>query len=395
MASTRRFSHVSALLAIGGCLTLTPAACTIDLDVGSRVRSRALDGPARGSPIDILFVVDNSGSMAEEQAALARTLMRDECPIQDLLNVPEGLVDPGPDMLDELASLCGLAQILASLQRDFHIGVITTDINACDNLLGEPQDGEPAFRPQRGCLQPVPETQQKVLTPDTPDLATAFVTLLTDVGTRGSAVERGLDAAEIFLTGASWVSDGCEGDRASFLRDDAELLVIFVSDEDDCSAADANASFTHVVSTQCGEDLDPLIGNDPALCYSRAGELTPVAHYASTLRALKGEGREAWVRVGIIAGVVGDGPDARADGCVDLGGVVENECFESGGLSNYTSAGNACDPDLLDGDACCTADGARRYLQLRDELRPGAFEAATICQDGFIGALIDMALPPE
>lgn len=393
--SSLRRGPLRAWLAVTGCtVLLSGTSCFIDLDVGSRLDARALDVPARDSPIDILFVVDNSGSMAEEQAALARTLMRDECPIHDLANVPAGLIDPGPDMLEELAGLCGLAQILASLQRDFRIGVITTDVNACDNVLGAPLDREQQFRPQRGCLQPVPGTGDKVLTPDTPNLAEAFVTLVTGVGTHGTAVERGLDAAAIFLVGDSWVSPGCEGDRAAFLRPEAELLLIFVTDEDDCSNDGSTAAFTHATSTICGQDPDVLLSNQPNLCYERADELTPVARYADVLRNLKGEGRDAWVRVGVIGGVVGEGERQRANGCIDIDGVVENECFESGGNSNFTQSGQLCDPAIRDREVCCSADGARRYLRLRTALAPGRFEAATICQEGFISSLIDMALPP-
>ncbi|MCC7070174.1 MAG: hypothetical protein IT383_02560 [Deltaproteobacteria bacterium] len=394
MTTTRRDSRILCR-ALGGGALLLASACFIDLDVGSRVDARALDVPTRDSPIDILFVVDNSGSMAEEQAALARTLMRAECPIEDLLDVPEGLIDPGPDMLEELSELCGLAQILASYQRDFRIGVITTDVNACDNAVGWELDRAQQYRPQRGCLQPVPVTGQKVLTPDTPELASAFLSLVTDLGTSGSPVERGLDAAQIFLERDTWVSPGCEGDRELFLRDDAELLLIFVTDEDDCSNDGSTEPFTHYTSAVCDQDLDLYLETRPNLCYERADELTPVARYAERLRALKGEGRDAWVRVGVIGGVVGEGERQRANGCVDVGGVVENECIETGGLSNFTSGGYGCDPEVLDGELCCTADGARRYFRLRSELAPGRFEAATICQEGFISSLIDMALPPS
>ncbi|MCC7112251.1 MAG: hypothetical protein IT382_23355, partial [Deltaproteobacteria bacterium] len=48
---------------------------------------------------DILIVVDNSGSMAEEQQNLVANFLNQDpaaCPLQDLNNIPEELKNPAP-----------------------------------------------------------------------------------------------------------------------------------------------------------------------------------------------------------------------------------------------------------------------------------------------------------
>jgi len=124
---------------------------------------------------DILWVIDNSCSMFEEQYLLA----------------------------DHISAFFEVAN-LNSL--DFQMGVVTTD-NA--TLQG-------AF---------------PIMTPSTPDVHGAFMDAVT-VGTTGSGSERGLQHGLEALT--SPMTDMGEP-NAGFLREDAGLRVIFVSDEEDQS----------------------------------------------------------------------------------------------------------------------------------------------------------------
>src|SRR5689334_16668842 len=83
---------------------------------------------------DILFVIDNSGSMAEEQEGIAREL---------------------PAFVSELKKGAGVEQ-------DFQIGVITTSVyqNAQVGMLREFKDfsvQQGAMPPQAGRLQAVPD----------------------------------------------------------------------------------------------------------------------------------------------------------------------------------------------------------------------------------------------
>lgn len=139
---------------------------------------------------DVLFVVDNSGSMAEEQATLAASF---------------------PDFVDALVA-DGV---------DFHLGVVTTDD---DQLQGSP----------------------KVVTPATPDPAGTFAQNAT-VGTAGYGFE------QPFLSARYALSPGAlSGVNAGFLRGPARLFLVFVGDEDDQSSGSVSfyaSTFEAVKST--------------------------------------------------------------------------------------------------------------------------------------------------
>ena len=188
-----------AVLAGGGCnrRVFEQVKPTCDQTIANDV-----DIPAEKAA-DILIVVDNSGSMQEEQDRLAAAFINDTaaCPINknDLKDFarcdeasppavcafanpsPELLAAPGPQGLAN----CGFIQVLAAFENDFRIGVITTDVGVCDNRIPGSQseislcdqvptppectnpddDNGWGFRPQRGCLQPngPPGTVTKVI----------------------------------------------------------------------------------------------------------------------------------------------------------------------------------------------------------------------------------------
>jgi hypothetical protein len=327
-------------------------------------------GPARfelrpaSGPIDILFVIDNSGSMSEEQEALARTIYNPDC--------PAGLRESRADAVADLSERCGFAQILAAYERDFRIGVITTDVNACDNLVPDAMGAvDWGFRPQRGCLQRVDDSGTKIISATDPRIAENFARMLS-VATYGSPYERGLDAVDFFLSGETLHED-CHEDRDLMLRPNAELAIIFVTDEDDCSHADGAFGFFDETGRVCGEDPNPLIVTSPQRCYDQRDQLAPVRDYAERWRALNPD-----VHVAVLGGFSATGDAA---GCRLDGDVIDTACFESGGISNFTGPGQSCGPDEAQargGLPCCTADGAHRYAQLASAL--GGAHIASICQ---------------
>ncbi len=129
---------------------------------------------------DVLFVVDNSCSMSEEQASLG----------------------------SNLSSFLTLAQ---SQGVDYHIAVTTTDVVR-----------------ERGAFVGSP----RYITPMTANAETTFRNTVTNGtrGTNGSSDEQGLEAAYLALT-----DPNLSGANAGFLRADAALAVIVVSDEEDSS----------------------------------------------------------------------------------------------------------------------------------------------------------------
>lgn len=128
---------------------------------------------------DILWVVDNSGSMGGEQSALA-------------------------------ANFASFIQIVEALGVDYQIGVVTTDVGEGGVLRGS----------------------TPVLTPNTPSVADAFAANV-NVGTNGSPNEKAFDSAWMALNSPN-TDPG--GPNAGFLRDDAALYVISVSDEQEQSS---------------------------------------------------------------------------------------------------------------------------------------------------------------
>lgn len=170
-----------------------------------------------GRAVDVLFVVDNSGSMGEEQSNLSRNF----------------------------ASFISSA---ATWDSDFQLGVVTTQItgSVSDPTGGSRQPGQLIGNP-------------RIVTPRTPSYSSAFQrNVRVGTGDPGSA-ESGLESARLALTDPNITdlsapcdadcvepymcvagTDGasrCGGYNRTFLRDDASLEIVFVSDEEDQSRA--------------------------------------------------------------------------------------------------------------------------------------------------------------
>jgi len=150
-----------------------------EIFVATDERSQVLYAPVV-PPLDVLYVVDDTFSMAAEQALL----------IQEF-----------PDVLDRLLA-AGI---------DFHVGVVTTDMED---------------RQRSGILRSVGGARW--VDDTTPDPGSVFRSL-ADVGTTGSSTEQGLDAA---YTALEVLADGAND---GFLRDEASIHVVVVSDEPDFS----------------------------------------------------------------------------------------------------------------------------------------------------------------
>ena len=155
-------------------------------------------------PMDVLFVVDNSCSMAEEQIQLASNAVQ---------------------MFD----------VLATTTLDYHIGVVSTDINTSATM---------------GRLHAV--DNERFITPQTVD-ATIVFDRMVNVGTNGSYDEKGRGAA---YTAIEVVPDSPENE--GFFRPEASLDLVFLSDEEDQSGATpvALSEFRTWMSTLKGDPGD-------------------------------------------------------------------------------------------------------------------------------------------
>lgn len=363
-------------------------------------------------PADILLVIDNSGSMCEEQENLVKNFFDPACPI-NVDNVQPEYKNPTPQLVAQLTQQCGFVQILAAYDNDFRIGVISTDVGACDDrrdwaenppsldyVCGGAAGISPGWgrRPQRGCLQ-APRTNGTdrdflFLERGQPELGQKFTDILANVKTYGSAYERGLDAMEYFLDdNTADHAPGCAGDRDAFLRDNAKLVVIFLSDEEDCSHSDGATGFNGGVSETDGEScmvqFEPTPPTGAGRCYTESGFLTPVSRYSNFLQDKFGEE----VSVAVIAGA-GLNPDGSIDatsGCrIGMDGLPDTQCTPAQGSSNVTAPNTFCDPNGPNAP-CCEADPGTRYFQLAQNLGAGRALSDSICFESFRETMVKIA----
>ncbi len=231
--------------------------CTPDNQISRNTYTDVfLQEPA--SEVDILWVIDNSNSMAEEQERVAQGF---ESFIENVENT----------------------------NIDFHLGVVTTDMDL-DN-------------PQRGVL--VGDTP--VLTAD--DNYVEQFKRMVRVGTDGSDKEKGLSAALEALT-----EPMVSGPNSGFLRADAILSIVYVSDENDCS------------------DNGALGEADSSACYDQQQKLIPVLDFITGFRGVKGAGGPRVLASAIVGPNVNQGcqdswPGHRYTALAEgLGGQVGNIC---------------------------------------------------------------------
>ncbi|MBT8491729.1 MAG: hypothetical protein KJO07_01605 [Deltaproteobacteria bacterium] len=176
--------------------------------------------PEACTKMDIVFVVDDSGSMSEEQSNLAA-------------NFPSFF-----DVIDSHVNSDGVP-------TDYRIAVTTT---------GRDVDYTIKVPPPFSLEMPMSESGDNGAFRSTSGMANPWISRgdgdpqgkfssLAQVGTSGPSLEMPLYSLELALT--ERVKDGS---NAGFLRDDALLAVVVLTDEDDCSRTDNNFE---IESDQC------------------------------------------------------------------------------------------------------------------------------------------------
>lgn len=218
---------------------------TVDVDIRSNDPDEPVTGPSATGfgaedvmfeesfvqdtfdSVDVLWVVDNSGSMSD-----------------DLLTVSQ--------------NFASFIQVFIDLGLDYQMGVITTDM---DN---------PAFSGR--LVGPY-------ITSATPDPVGTFVDQI-DLGSGGSASEVGFEAIQAALTEPLLSSH-----NAGFLREDAALAAIVVSDEDNSSFMAAGT----FVSWYEGLKSDPGLTTFSAICEDLFISCTKYAAAADTTGGITGD----------------------------------------------------------------------------------------------------------
>jgi len=171
-------------------------------DVGS-------ENPTSCRKIDFLFVIDNSGSMSDNQ---------------------ENLISNYQGFIDNIVGLTGY--------DDFHIGVITTDAYQYNGLncsvmggLVVKTGGSNSSASIDGILSCGPWNEGNFMTKNEIDQIDGF-SCAAKVGTDGSPSETPIDAFIANLGPFLGSENQCNN---GFHRDDAKLIVVFITDEDDSS----------------------------------------------------------------------------------------------------------------------------------------------------------------
>jgi hypothetical protein len=166
--------------------------------------------------VDLLFVIDNSNSMERNQANLARNF---------------------PKLIDGLRT-----SKLGGAIPNVHIGVVSSDLGAgnyslpsCEVVNGD--GGRLQNRPRRpGCVPPRDpwisyvdgQTNVPSATKDPVEQVKEAFQCIAELGVGGCGFEHQLEAARRALDPAT---------NPGFVRRDALLAIVIITDEDDCSAA--------------------------------------------------------------------------------------------------------------------------------------------------------------
>jgi hypothetical protein len=264
-------------IAASGCLErgLKPVNPCTRSSVGQRIQVTNVDN------VDLLFMIDNSNSMAEEQANLILELPR-------LVNVlasgdrdADGMRDFNP-------------------VKSLHVGIITSDMGAgpntgvptCARGLGD--DGILRSRSRlttAPCMATYPSAVFEFDRErgDNPNDFAATVGCVANIGTGGCGFEQQLEASLKALTPVSasaWTRPGytpprfvsadgipdstagqADGPNMGFLRPNSALAVVLVTDEEDCSVRDyglfvsGDPRFMSVpLNLRCNTFGDPAMG---------------------------------------------------------------------------------------------------------------------------------------
>jgi hypothetical protein len=190
------------------------------------------------------------------------------------------------------------------------------------------------------------------LTDPDPDVVPRLSAAIRALGINGSFQETPFEAARIALTGTGFwtmLPDG-GNPNAGFLRPGGRLLVVAVSDEDDCSEESHNPPAVIFTNAQ-GQDF----------CTLNENLLTPVGDYVTAFTQLDdGKGRMREILWGAIAPVARSNKVAQGvQGTLGDGGpVIQNvDCPTSGGPGyRHRAMALAFDPTLTNLDSVCNPD---------------------------------------
>jgi hypothetical protein len=327
-----RFASFFYLLLLAACGGTSGDGRAGDEFVPAEVRVKRLAITAIDK-IDVLFVIDRSGSMREEQQALseqfpviARALASGDIDADGEIDFPP----PGDVQFGVISSDLGLAGI--------------TDIDKCSGLGDDGLLAPPARGAAPGCAAPLPPFLRYRSGQDDVEQVAREFACLAALGTDGCGFEQPLEATLKALWPAS-------DERVSFLGPNGQghgdaanagfsraepgtvpslLVIVLITDEDDCSTVDPSI-FTPSDHLPLE---DPRVQQDLNLrCFHNQDTLYPLERFANGLQALR-PGAEQLVMFTAIAGVPPETLDGEGGDDPDLSDPRARDQFYAGLLAD-------------------------------------------------------------
>jgi hypothetical protein len=312
-----------------------------------------------GGLVDVLVVVDNSMSMAEEQDMLARAFP----------HLVRSLLDPARDPATGLRRHLPVSSL--------HLGVVSTDmgtggysVETCSDPI-DGDNGELQHTPNphvEGCDEtytPYLESRWERTPSSVEWMSTAFG-CIARLGIDGCGFEQQLKAAVKALI------DHRDGANAGFLRRGSTLAVVLLTDELDCSVEPGGEGIF--------DTLDSSLGHLGLRCFHHPYMIQPVEDYIEWFGSLRET--HAHVLLGFIIGVpLGEECEGRGDripGCLDHPRMQEE-----------------VDPVSMTRliPSCTTRTGEayppRRMVQIAQAFGPDAL-VSSICTDDLLPAVVEI-----
>ena len=325
--------------------------------------------------VDLLFMMDNSGSMSQEQVAIAREI---------------------PNLVRVLAS----GDINDDGEQDFppvvslNVGIISSDMGtggvvvrgACERDPNFGDDG--VLRNQgnvaiSGCAATYDPNFLNFRPADggDPNAFAADVECLAVLGTNGCGFEQQLEAVLKAVTpSTSPITFGmgtvghADGQNRGFLRDDSLLVVLMITDEDDCSALDPDV-YNRMSTRYPAPELN-------LRCFQYPEAVQPVERYTQGLLATRAD-----PDLLIFAAITGIPEDVNPDPAapIDYAAILADDDMQE--------RVNPMMPQELapscDRPGTGVAFPPRRIVTLAQQLEAGGANSLvqTICQDDYTGAI--------
>lgn len=395
----RNLWRTSAGVALALALTSAPACNEVplaDLEQSFQGKVVAASGPSRAVKLDVLWVIDNSSSMGQEQVALAETFQ----------TFIDGIFELDVDLrlaVTTTADTCDQGLFNATPAKDFALyadkqvralctvdedcaGAVPGDSGPwlCVGQAGAEQNPDGSINSacfaacdsDDGCSTRFGENYQCNewsrcgLIPQTDGCADTVGPILGGseaVEQFGCIASVGLQAGGCFskemgLAAGLHALDS-NGPRAAqakqFLRDDAYLVVIFLSDEDDCSLREG--------ATPLSGENESACAFDPAI----AADLEPVHSLVNRYKSLKADPNSV-----IVAAIAGDATETGESQ------VLRRDAF-LGAMTHHINGGKQ--PYICQSDIG-TAVWGRRYQAFTEGFGArGVF--TNICGDGDGGGI--------